>query len=143
MLAAAESFAEETLREGGLERYAELSASGGKRFGDDLYLMPYEAQIPTDGLRVLRPGLQIGTMKKGRFEPSHALAMALRPEDVLRCLDLPAEGREAAAYLRGETLPCDASWKGWILVAANGVSMGWGKASGGVLKNHYPKGLRR
>lgn len=143
MLAAAESFAEETLREGCLERYAELSASGGKRFGDDLYLMPYEAQIPTDGLRVLRPGLQIGTMKKGRFEPSHALAMALRPEDVLRCLDLPAEGREAAAYLRGETLPCDASWKGWILVAANGVSMGWGKASGGVLKNHYPKGLRR
>ena len=143
MLVAAGIFAEQTLREGCLDRYAELSASGAKRFGDDLYLMPYEAQIPTDGLRVLRPGLQIGTMKKGRFEPSHALAMALRPEDALRCLDLPLESREVTAYLRGETLSCDASWKGWVLVAAGGVSMGWGKASGGMLKNHYPKGLRR
>ena len=143
MLAAAGEFAGEALREGCLDRYAELSGSGAKRFGDDLYLMPYESEIPTDGLRVLRPGLQIGTMKKGRFEPSHALAMALHPEDAVRSLDLPSESREAAAYLRGETLPCDPSWKGWVLVAADGVSMGWGKASGGVLKNHYPKGLRK
>ncbi len=143
MLAAAGEFVGEVLREGCLDRYAELSGSSAKRFGDDLYLMPYESEIPTDGLRVLRPGLQIGTMKKGRFEPSHALAMALHPEDAVRSLNLPSGSREAAAYLRGETLPCDASWKGWVLVAADGVSMGWGKASGGVLKNHYPKGLRK
>lgn len=29
-----------------------------------------------------------------------------------------------------------------ILVSADGYSIGWGKASAGTLKNHYPKGLR-
>ena len=31
----------------------------------------------------------------------------------------------------------------WALAALNGVPLGWVKASDGVLKNHYPKGLRR
>ena len=44
-------------------------------------------------------------------------------------------------YLSGQTLPCEAS--GWTLVTVGGLSLGWGKASGGVMKNHYPKGLRR
>ena len=47
---------------------------------------------------------------------------------------------DALRYLRGETLPSSA--KGWTLVTADGLSLGWGKGSGGVLKNHYPKGLR-
>ena len=33
--------------------------------------------------------------------------------------------------------------KGWYLVTVDGYSLGWGKLSGGILKNHYPKGLRR
>jgi len=24
----------------------------------------------------------------------------------------------------------------------DGVSLGWGKLAGGIMKNHYPKGLR-
>ena len=51
-------------------------------FGDQLYRTP--AGMPSlRGLKVLRPGLHLGTMKKNRFEPSHALALALRPEEVL------------------------------------------------------------
>ena len=30
-----------------------------------------------------------------------------------------------------------------ILALVAGFSMGWGKASKGTVKNHYPKGLRR
>ena len=33
--------------------------------------------------------------------------------------------------------------RGWIIVGVEGVSLGWGKESGGVIKNRYPKGLRR
>jgi NOL1/NOP2/fmu family ribosome biogenesis protein len=48
---------------------------------------------------------------------------------------------EAAHYLRGETLPT-AFGSGWTLLRLGGCSLGWAKAAGGVLKNHYPKGLR-
>ena len=124
-------------------RVARESGSGLVRFGDALWLMPYRDEISTEGLRVLRPGLQLGTVRKGRFEPDHALAMALHPGEAARVLDLAAGAPEASAFLRGESLPCDAALKGWTLVAIGGISAGWGKASGGILKNHYPKGLRR
>ena len=50
-------------------------------------------------------------------------------------------GPEAARYLAGEELRGSPS--GWTLVTVGGLSLGWAKGSGGVLKNHYPKGLRR
>ncbi|MFW5632265.1 MAG: RsmF rRNA methyltransferase first C-terminal domain-containing protein, partial [Acetivibrio ethanolgignens] len=51
------------------------------RFGEQLYIAPDE--LPSlHRLRVLRPGLHLGTMKKNRFEPSHALALALKPSEV-------------------------------------------------------------
>ena len=46
----------------------------------------------------------------------------------------------AVAYLRGETLPCEL--RGWHTVSYCGLPLGWGKASDGVMKNQYPKGLR-
>ena len=100
-------------------------------------------QVPKDtpdfsGLRVLRTGLQLGELKKGRFEPAHALARALCTYP--QTLNLSTDSEEVTRYLRGETLPCDA--KGWVLVTVDGWSLGWGKASNGILKNHYPKGLR-
>lgn len=108
-------------------------------FGDNLYLTP-DGMPDIAGLRALRFGLHLGVMKKNRFEPSHSLAMSLKG-GAKNILSLDYDSPEAAAYLGGETLPCEAS--GWTLVEISGCSAGWGKASGGVLKNHYPKGLRR
>jgi NOL1/NOP2/fmu family ribosome biogenesis protein len=31
---------------------------------------------------------------------------------------------------------------GWTLAAVDGFPLGWGKRVAGVLKNHYPRGLR-
>ena len=33
--------------------------------------------------------------------------------------------------------------KGWYLITVDGYSTGWGKLAGGIMKNHYPKGLRK
>lgn len=111
------------------------------RFGEQLYLAPEE--LPKlKGLKVLRPGLHLGTMKKNRFEPSHALALALKPEDVKNVCRLPAKGDAIRAYLRGETFEAEGE-KGWYLICAGDYSIGWGKLSGGTMKNHYPKGLRK
>lgn len=108
--------------------------------GDQLWALP-DGAPELKGLRVLRQGLQLGTLRKGRIEPAHALAAALRLQDVKRTVDLAADGPEVARYLRGETLPC-AGADGWTLVLTDGYALGWGKATGGILKNHYPKGLR-
>lgn len=112
------------------------------RFGEQLYLGP--AGMPAlKGLKVLRPGLHLGTFKKNRFEPSHALALALSKAHVRRYIDLSAVSGEAARYLSGQTLTYEDGEKGWCLVCVDGYSLGWGKAAGGIVKNHYPKGLRK
>ena len=107
-------------------------------FGDRLYLIP-EGCPSLTGLRVLRAGLELGEQKKDRLEPSHALALWGR--DFARTHDLSAQGPEIRAYLHGEVLP--ETRRGWCLVTVDGYSIGWGKSDGKVLKNHYPKGLRR
>ena len=107
-------------------------------FGQSLYLAP--AQMPDiRGIKVLRPGLELGEVKKDRFEPAHALALWLK--DGRNVHDLSADSAEMQKYLHGETIPTDK--KGWYLVTVDGFSIGWGKGDGNVLKNHYPKGLRR
>ena len=116
---------------------------GGGRlvlFGDELYLTCPD--ITYEGLKTVRPGLHLGTVKKNRSEPSHALALSLKKEEVRAFLDLKTE-QEAAAYIRGEVIPFEGEEKGWILVATCGYSLGWGKAAAGTVKNHYPKGLRK
>ena len=110
------------------------------KFGDQLYLIPEEMPM-LKGIKVLRPGLHLGTMKKNRFEPSHAFALALQKEDVMRFVELPADSYEIKAYLNGQTLNHEGE-KGWYLITVDGYSIGWGKLAGAVLKNHYPKGLR-
>ena len=118
-------------------------------FGDQLYLLPPHSPS-LKGLKVLRAGLHLGTRKKNRFEPSHALALALHPGEALRCarLSLCEEGKMgqdealAYAYFRGETFPWEGE-KGWYLIAVDDYAIGWGKLAGGIMKNHYPRGLRR
>lgn len=108
-------------------------------FGEELYLVP-DAMNSFEKLKTVRAGLHLGTLKKNRFEPSHALAKAAAPDDVSQFME--CDSTQANAYLHGETLPCDSSLSGWVLVCYQGLSLGWGKAGKGILKNHYPKGLR-
>ena len=110
-------------------------------FGENLYIVPSEMP-DISGLKIVRPGFHVGTVKKERFEPSHALALALKASEVINFIDIPADDERIYAFLRGESFEADAS-KGWVLVCAGGYSLGWGKASSGIVKNHYPKGLRR
>jgi NOL1/NOP2/fmu family ribosome biogenesis protein len=68
--------------------------------------------------------------------------MALRADDFKQTVNYPADGQEIASFLRGESLSASPQLKGWTGVLVDGFPLGWGKASDGVLKNHYPKGLR-
>lgn len=111
------------------------------RFGDNLYLAP-DCMPALKGLKVMRPGLHLGELKKNRFEPSHALALALSPSEVKHVSSLSLSDMTVASYLNGQTFPAEGE-KGWYLICVDGFSLGWGKLAGGIMKNHYPKGLRK
>ncbi|HUF38002.1 MAG TPA: RsmF rRNA methyltransferase first C-terminal domain-containing protein [Anaerolineales bacterium] len=111
-----------------------------------LYALPDGSPDPSarpgerPALNFVRPGLWLGSFKKDRFEPAHSFAMALRPDEARRVLDL--EGPPAEAYLRREAMRSDGE-DGWTLAALEGrFPLGWGKRVRGLVKNHYPMGLR-
>lgn len=115
-------------------------------FKDQLYRLPDNAP-DLKGIHVLRAGLHIGEFKSKRFEPAFALALALRPEQVKKCVRLDVEDKRAWDYYEGLGLFFQEEEyqkaKGWYLLCIDSFSAGWGKMTGGQLKNHYPKGLRR
>ena len=95
-------------------------------------------------LRVMRRGLFLGEVKKNRFEPSQALAMTLSPETFDNCLNLSMDDERVLRYLRGETLEYDAgeAKDGWVLITADQLPLGFGKAKNGQIKNKYLPGWR-
>ncbi|MDE5943542.1 MAG: RsmB/NOP family class I SAM-dependent RNA methyltransferase [Clostridia bacterium] len=105
--------------------------------GDTLYSLPNE--MPKTSVQTLRAGVRLGEFVNGRFNPSHSLAMCLKKgeADFIE-LDEPT----AIKYLRGQIFDCDQNLKGWKIAAFCGFPLGWCKASGGVAKNHLPKGIR-
>lgn len=109
-------------------------------FGEQIYLMP-EQMISIKGLKVVRPGLHLGTVRRDRFEPSHALALHLFKNDVAQYYEM--NEKETESYLHGDVFPCGPELKGWVLLTTGGYSIGFGKAGNGQMKNHYPKGLRK
>ena len=141
------NFCRENLKLSEREVLGELCAAVGLkgegkfvRFGTNLYLSP--AEMPDmRGVKVMRLGLQLGELKKDRFEPSHALALALSPDRAANLWRLQVESPSVRAYLSGQTFLGE-DVKGWYLICVDGFGLGWGKLVGGVMKNHYPKGLR-
>ncbi len=109
-----------------------------------LSLLPKDENPKTRGLRVLRYGLFMGEQKKGRFDPSQALAMTLRPEDYKNSLNLSVEDDRVVRYLRGETLEYEKNElkDGRVMIFVEGMPLGFGKAKDGRIKNKYLPGWR-
>lgn len=109
---------------------------------EKLYYLP-EGLPELTGLRILRTGLLLGEMKKNRFEPSQALACALKAGEYDNCYNLSAEDADVIRYLKCETITAkEPVTDGFVLVCVDGYPLGWGKAAGGVIKNKYLAGWR-
>jgi NOL1/NOP2/sun family putative RNA methylase len=116
-------------------------------FGDQLYYLPHAENCAFHGehlktLKVLRPGLHLGTIKKNRIEPAHSLALALPEHNKTSTYNYSLSSTEIDQYLHGEALQGENRYNGWLLITIDGFALGWGKESNGQIKNHYPKGLR-
>lgn len=106
-----------------------------------VYLLP-EVSLPDwKGLRLLRAGVLAGEIVKSRFEPHHHLFKAYGTLCVNR-EELTREDPRTAAFLRGEEIAAQTARDGFCTVLVDGVPLGFGKKSGSMIKNRYPKGLR-
>ncbi|WP_444660021.1 RsmB/NOP family class I SAM-dependent RNA methyltransferase [Caproiciproducens sp. R2] len=112
-----------------------------EQVGESFLILPRELPY-LKGLGVIRAGVLLGEAKKNRMEPAHALFMSAKPQELNSVIDLPHDSEQIAAFLRGEEMESDPRCHGFTGVAVDGVLTGFGKCSGGRLKNRYPKGLR-
>ena len=112
---------------------------------DQLYALPVDIG-PMKKIRFLRTGLLLGELKKGRFEPSQALAMYLTGQQFVNTVEFTHGDERVIRYLKGETIETDGAVhrgkNGWCLVLMDGLPLGWAKRTGETLKNKYEPGWR-
>ncbi len=139
------------------DRLVKLQPEKIRQVQDKLFYLP-EGFPKEAKLRYLRTGLYLGCLKKERFEPSQALAMTLRPEELACAIRFSHEDERVIRYLKGETIcygeeEMRGSGKtedkeqggkptGWRLICLDDFPLGWAKLSGGALKNKYYPGWR-
>ena len=104
-------------------------------------LVHIESGIPIPPKKVFSGGVLLGEIRGANFFPSHQFFSVFGTQ-FKRQLSLTSEDERVFAYLHGEEIEADLQ-NGWCAVLFEGTVLGGGKASGGRVKNHYPKGLRR
>lgn len=95
--------------------------------------------IQLERISILRQGLLVGEVKKGRIEPHHHFYVSsLLKDTYLQAYEMSEE--ETKYYLAGNTLMV-AGYKGFVALKWHGHVLGFGKGDGTMIKNKYPKGL--
>lgn len=107
-----------------------------------IIILPKNYGLELNGLSVLRAGVELGEIVRNRIEPHHSAFAAAKPEDCVLSAEYSPDSAEAAAFLHGEEIAAPPSAKGYCAVCVGSMTLGFGKASNGRLKNKYPKGLR-
>ncbi len=97
--------------------------------------------FPQTNLHVLRAGVFVGSVQKGRFVPEHHLFTAFSALCQNR-EELTLADSRTVEYLSGREIEAHTAADGWCCVTVDGWPLGGGKVSGGRVKNHYPKALR-
>ena len=97
--------------------------------------------FPQTTLHVLRAGVFVGNVQKGRFVPEHHLFTAFGAQCANR-EELTLTDPRTVEYLSGREIEARTAADGWCCVTVDGWPLGGGKVSGGRVKNHYPKALR-
>ncbi len=110
--------------------------------GDKLMIMP-SVMPEYKGGGILRSGILFGEIKKNRVEPAHHLFTCGKMNDFNRAVNFDISSDWLNRFLFGEEIPVSPSLKGYTAVCVEDIPLGFGKASGGKLKNKYPKGLRK
>lgn len=110
--------------------------------GEKIIILPenYNRNIKNTG--IIRAGIILGEIVKNRIEPHHSVFMAAQKNECRSAVDFDLTSDEIQKFLHGEEIAVPSEVKGYTAVCVNEMTVGFGKASNGRLKNKYPKGLR-
>ena len=113
--------------------------SDSKRFGSSLFVL--SNSINYKPLKIIRYGVKVGEENKGIFKYDLHYARAINKVDEFPRIELSLD--EVKKYLEGNTINKNSSFKGYVLLTYKNNSIDIAKTDGNVIKNYYPKGLRR
>lgn len=108
------------------------------KYNENLIYVDFDAKIPSR--KVFACGVKLGEVIKSRFEPHHQFFKCFG-KDFRNVIDLHDGDDRISKYLHGEVIEADIQ-NGWCAVCYEGLVLGGGKCVDGMVKNHYPKGLR-
>ncbi len=107
------------------------------------YYLEKDLPFDTSKLRILRSGLYLGEEKHGKFEPSQALALALKENEFTSVINLSNDDPRVIKFLKCETLDVkEFKNDGYTLVCVDHYPLGFGIVKNGTLKNKYPANHR-
>jgi len=101
---------------------------------DNLYASPTNLNLKE--FNIIRNGLKIGSLNKNNFIPDYHLSHFLSSNEGIELNE-----NELKNYLNGQVINKDYS-NGFYVVSYNDINIGFVKSVNGILKNHFPKGLR-
>ena len=110
-----------------------------QKFGDSLFAI--SNIIDVQKLKIIRYGVKVGEEHKGVFKYDLHYARSLNKNDDFPSIEL--NDNEVKQYLEGNQLNLPNKNKGYVLLTYQNNSIDIAKTDGNVIKNHYPKGLRR
>ena len=125
------SFLKETIKDPDSKRCVKV--------GNNIVLISHGVPVPPSS--VFSSGVLLGEVRKGILFPSHQFFSAYG-KDFIRRAELSDDGEKMTKYLRGEEIEYAGIENGYCVITYLGAPVGGGKAVGGRIKNHYPKGLR-
>jgi 16S rRNA C967 or C1407 C5-methylase (RsmB/RsmF family)/NOL1/NOP2/fmu family ribosome biogenesis protein len=109
------------------------------KVGENIVLVGHKCPIPKGS--VFMSGVMLGEIKGTTLVPHHQFFSAYG-ELFKNKIYLGRDDSRVEKYIAGEEIDEYDGLKGWCAVFFEGAALGGGKASGGKIKNHYPKGLR-
>ena len=109
------------------------------KVGENIVFIPHSCPVPRGS--VFMSGVMLGEIKGSTLVPHHQFFSAYG--ELFKNKVMLTRGDErVTSYLAGEEIDDRDGARGWCAVFFEGAPLGGGKASGGRIKNHYPKGLR-
>lgn len=110
--------------------------------GEKIIILPENYNRNIKNIGIIRAGVILGEIVKNRIEPHHSVFMAAQKNECRSAVDFDLNSDEIHKFLHGEEIAVPSEVKGYTAVCVNEMTVGFGKASNGRLKNKYPKGLR-
>ena len=108
-------------------------------FNDSCFIVNDLSALKKD-VNYMRIGVKIGEMRNKRFELDHNLFSSFGSEFKIK-LELNHTDELVKQYLHGDSFQVEIN-DGYGCLVVNGCPLGGFKVINGMLKNHYPKGLR-